>query len=216
MIATNGAGMRAIKYGKMENRVEKLEILTVSSQGEIQIQTLSQTEAKDFFGAEGRLGIVVSATLKIIELPTKKSLIFKTFEKFSEVLAEGEKRKKEKKSDLSAMELISPQVATLLGREKKYVLIIEFENDIDGEITDPEQIQQIRSKRDACYAVCVNAGFPQIEDPELHDHEMEFLQRCEDHEILVYGHIGIGVLHPHFNDSQKDLMHEMYQLVQNL
>jgi len=95
-------------------------------------------------------------------------------------------------------------------------VIIEFENETEGDITDPEEIQNIRAKRDACYAVSVHAGFPQIEDPELHDHEMEFLQRCEDHEILVYGHIGIGVLHPHFNDSQKDLMHEMYQLVQKL
>ena len=216
MIATNGAGMRAIKYGKMQQRVEEIEVLIVNEEGKIEIKTLSHEDANDFFWAEGRFWIVLSATLKVIELPTKKSLIFKTFEKGSEALEFVKEIKKEKKSELSAMELINPWVSELLWWEKKYAVIIEFENETEGDITDPEEIQNIRAKRDACYAVSVNAGFPQIEDPELHDHEMEFLQRCEDHEILMYGHIGIGVLHPHFNDSQKDLIHEMYQLVQKL
>jgi len=56
----------------------------------------------------------LSATLKVIELPTKKSLIFKTFEKGREALEFVKEIKKEKKSELSAMELINPGVSELL------------------------------------------------------------------------------------------------------
>jgi hypothetical protein len=35
----------------------------------------------------------------------------------------------------------------------------------------------------------VNAGYPQIEDPEIHEHEEDLFQRCEKNNIPVYGHI---------------------------
>ena len=38
----------------------------------------------------------------------------------------------------------------------------------------------------------------------------------EEKHIPAYWHIGIGVLHPHFNEEQKELMDEMYKFVQEL
>jgi hypothetical protein len=40
--------MRAIKYGKMENRVEALEVLYVDDKNEIRIKRLSGEEKDDF------------------------------------------------------------------------------------------------------------------------------------------------------------------------
>ena len=38
----------------------------------------------------------------------------------------------------------------------------------------------------------------------------------EEKHIPTYWHIGIWVLHPHFNEDQKELMDEMYKFVQDL
>ena len=216
MIATNWAWMRAIKYWKMEKWVEEMEILTVNDKKEIKIQTLSRNEAEDFFWAEWSLGIILSAKLKLTKKPTSSSLIFRDFYNLYNAILYIKSIRNEKNFDLSAFEIISPQVAKTIWLEDKYYVLIEYENSTDWNITDSDEIKSIREKRDACYAATVNAGYPQIEDPEIHEHEEDLFKWCEKNNIPVYGHIWIGVLHPHFNDDQEDLMDEMYKLVQEL
>jgi len=41
--------MRAIKYGKMQQRVEEIEVLIVNEEEKIEIKTLSHEDANDFF-----------------------------------------------------------------------------------------------------------------------------------------------------------------------
>jgi len=216
MIATNGAWMRAIKYWKMEKWVEEMEVLTVNDKKEIKIQTLSHNEAEDFFWAEWSLGIILSAKLKLTKKPTDFSLIFKDFHNLYNAVLYVKSIRDKKNFDLSAFEIISSQVAKTIWLEEKYYVLIEYENSTDWNITDPNEIKSIREKRDACYAATVNAGYPQIEDPEIHEHEEDLFQRCEKNNVPVYGHIWIWVLHPHFNSEQKELMDDMYTLVQEL
>jgi len=216
MIATNWAWMRAIKYWKMEKWVEEMEVLTVNDKKEIKIQTLSHDEAEDFFWAEWSLGIILNAKLKLIKKPESSSLIFRDFDKLDNALLFVNSIKDKKNLELSALEIINPQVAKTVWLEDKYYVLVEYENSTDWNITNPNEIKSIREKRDACYAATVNAGYPQIEDPELHEHEENLFQRCEKNNIPVYGHIWIWVLHPHFNDDQENLMDEMYKLVQEL
>ena len=216
MIATNWAWMRAIKYGKMENRVEEIEVLTVDEKKNVKIQNLNGNEAKDFFWSEWTLGIILSAKLKIIKKPESSSLIVKSFDHKENALTFVKSVEKEKNPDLSALEIISPKIAKTIGLDDKYYVIVEYENKIDGEIKDADEIANIRAKRDACYAATVNLWFPQIEDPELNQNEDQLFDRFEKNDIPFYGHIGIGVLHPHFSGEQEYLMDEMYQLVQKL
>ena len=216
MIATNWAWMRAIKYWKMEKRVEEIEVLTVNEKKEIKIQTLSHDEAIDFFWAEWSLGIVLNAKLKLTKKPTSFSLIFKEFYNLYNAILYIKAVKDKKNYDLSALEIINPQVAKTIWLEDKYYVLIEYENDSDWNVKDLDEIKEIWSKRDACYAATVNSGYPQIEDPELHEHIEDLLKWCEDNNIPLYGHIGIWVLHPHFKDSQEDLMDKMYKFVQEL
>ena len=216
MIATNWAWMRAIKYWKMEKWVEEMEVLTVNDKKEIKILTLSHNEAEDFFWAEWSLGIILSAKLKLTKKPAYSSLIFRNFYNLYNAALYVKSIKNEKNFDLSALEIISPQVAKLIWLEDKYYVLIEYENLSDWNIKDPDEIKSIREKRDACYAATVNAGYPQIEDPELHENIEELFKWCEKNNIPVYGHIWIWVLHPHFKDNQEDLMDEMYKFVQGL
>ena len=216
MIATNWAWMRAIKYWKMEKWVEEMEVLTVNEKKEIKIQTLSHDEAIDFFWAEWNLGIILNAKLKLTKKPTSFSLIFKEFLNLYNAVLYVKAVKDKNNYDLSALEIINPQVAKTIWLEDKYYVLIEYENDTDWNIKGLDEIKEIRAKRDACYAATVNAGYPQIEDPEVHEHVEDLLKWCEDNNIPLYGHIWIWVLHPHFNDKQEGLMDEMYKLVQKL
>ena len=216
MIATNWAWMRAIKYWKMEKWVEEMEVLTVNEKKEIKIQTLSHDEAIDFFWAEWSLGIILNAKLKLTKKPTSFSLIFKEFLNLYNAVLYVKAVKDKNNYDLSALEIINPQVAKTIWLEDKYYVLIEYENDTDWNIKGLDEIKEIRAKRDACYAATVNAGYPQIEDPEVHEHVEDLLKWCENNNIPLYGHIWIWVLHPHFNDKQEGLMDEMYKLVQKL
>lgn len=216
MIATNWAWMRAIKYWKMEKWVEEMEVLTVNEKKETKIQTLSHDEAMDFFWAEWSLGIILNAKLKLTKKPTSFSLIFKEFYNLYNAVLYVKAVKDKNSYDLSALEIINPQVAKTIWLENKYYVLIEYENDSDWDVKDLDEIKEIWSKRDACYAATVNAWYPQIEDPEIHEHVEDLLKWCENNNVPIYGHIGIWVLHPHFNNEQEELMDKMYKFVQEL
>ena len=216
MIATNWAWMRAIKYWKMEKWVEEMEVITVSDQKEVKVQTLSWDDAQDFFWSEWTLGIILNTKLKLIKKPTASSLNFKSFDNLDNALMYVKSIRDKKNHELSALEIINPQAAKTVWLEDKYYVLVEYENSTDGEITNPIEIKSAWEKRDACYAATVNAWYPQIEDPEIHENEEKFLKWLEEKHIPAYWHIGIGVLHPHFNEEQKELMDEMYKFVQEL
>ena len=216
MIATNWAWMRAIKYWKMEKWVEEMEVITVSAQKEVKVQTLSWDEAEDFFWSEWTLGIILNAKLKLIKKPTASSLNFKSFDNLDNALMYVKSIRDKKNPELSAVEIINPQVSKTIWLDEKYYVLVEYENDSDWDIKDLGEIKNIWSKRDACYAATVNAWYPQIEDPEIHENEEKFLKWLEEKHIPAYWHIWIGVLHPHFNEKQKELMDEMYKFVQEL
>lgn len=217
MISTNGAGMRAIKYGKMENRVEELEVLLVDKDKNIEIKTIKWNQIKDFLWSEWMLGLILQAKLKLITKPTEKSIDFFSFDSLEEALSKVEEIKKTQDSDISALELINPKVAKLLDLENKYYILVEYENVSTWSIKDSKTIEEIRAKRDACYSVVVNAWYDQIEDPQVWPNwQKEMLNRFEKNGIPMFGHIWTGILHPHFKQDEKKLVDQMYQLVQKL
>ena len=216
MIATNWAWMRAIKYWKMENRVEELEVLTVSQDKEVKVENLKYPDGKDFLWSEGHLWIVLQVKLRTIDIPQKSSMEFKEFDSISLALEFVESVKNKNESSLSALEIINPQVAEYLSLNKKYYVLVEYENPEIWAIKDEKEIRDIRDKRDACYAVTIAAWYDQIEDPEIHSNYEEFFKWFEEKNIPIFWHIGIWVLHPHFKSSQSDLKDEMYKMVQKL
>ncbi len=84
-IAQNSAGARCFKYGATKNYI--LDMLIVTANGEL-LHTGSNTSKNAagynlgslFIGSEGTLGIVVSATLKLIPKPEDRQLIMAYFD----------------------------------------------------------------------------------------------------------------------------------------
>lgn len=86
-IATNASGMKKNKYGNIEDLVLDLNVVTPA--GELSRGSIVPREStgpdprRSFFGSEGNLGIITSATVKIFPLPELQhygSVIFRSFE----------------------------------------------------------------------------------------------------------------------------------------
>lgn len=70
-IATGGYGVGSFPFGHLKNQIEAIEVLFPS--GEIKSVHQDDAEFSRFFGTEGQLGIILTATLKLRKKP-KKSL----------------------------------------------------------------------------------------------------------------------------------------------
>lgn len=217
MIATNGAGMRAVKYWKMENWVKRLEVLYVDRGKKIQSTMLSGDQMFDFFWSEGGLWVVVEAELWILPLVWKKTATVRYCDDLKDAMNFVNSIMEEKNDTLSALEILNPIVATMLWERNQYLVFVEYEDEFSWEIKDEALIAQHWKKRDACYSVIVNAWYNQIEDPKIpQEHRLEFFEWFENHHLPIFWHIGIGVLHPHFKEDQMGLIDEMYDFVQKL
>ena len=108
MIATNAAGLHAVRYGRMSDWVE--EVVLVDGKGEV--HRLTADDRKASTGREGVTGMIVQATLRLTEVPVIRSLTLFSFEHSVEML----KQVKELKTNpaLSALEYLNPHAAAWL------------------------------------------------------------------------------------------------------
>ena len=65
MIATDAAGLRAVRYGSMRRWVERVTLVD----GRGRIRELSGERLADVVGREGVTGFIVEATLRLAALP---------------------------------------------------------------------------------------------------------------------------------------------------
>lgn len=208
MIATNAAGMRSIKYGKMENWVEELEAIDGSG-NKIKIE---KEKIKDFCGKEGTSGIITKAKLRLIEKPRKRSISLLEFQDLKEILDKVKELKKDK--EISALEYIDKTTSKLAKLGEKHHLIIEYEND-KGEIKE-SKMQEIWNMRDGLYPLVAKEGYVVIEDPKIELERInELLDWLEMNEIPTFGHIGMGIIHPHFKKNSEKIK-EMFKIVKKL
>ncbi|WP_397363875.1 FAD-binding oxidoreductase [Olleya sp. R77988] len=110
-ISTNAGGIRVLKYGMTRQLVLGLEV--VLPNGEV-ISSLKQM-LKDnsgydlkqlFIGAEGTLGIVTTAVLKLEEIPVSRNSVFLAFSQFEKIIRFLKLVKKGLGGQLSAFEFI--------------------------------------------------------------------------------------------------------------
>jgi D-lactate dehydrogenase (cytochrome) len=85
MIANNASGIKTIKYGATKDNVMRMEVVTAN--GDIMhVGTRARKDSSGydlmhlFVGAEGTLGIVTEATLKLAPLPANYSAVLAAFE----------------------------------------------------------------------------------------------------------------------------------------
>jgi len=92
IIATNAGGLKVFRYGMTRNLVLGLEVVladgTIISSMKKIIKDNSAYDLKQLFvGAEGTLGLVTSAVLKLVEAPTSRTSAFVGIDGFENVVA---------------------------------------------------------------------------------------------------------------------------------
>ncbi len=192
MIATNAAGLHAVRYGRMSDWVE--EVIVVDGNGDV--HQLSASDRKIFAGREGVTGMIVQATLRLTEIPTSRSLTLFSFEYLAEMLKQVKQLKTN--SALSALEYLNPHAAALIGWTARHYVLVEYHS-AEGEIRDPAEMANLWGARESLSARLTQAGFPISEDPQFPPEALEDnLDWLTAQNIPVFGHLGVGILHPRF------------------
>ena len=205
-ISTDAAGMRAIKYGRMSDWVSWVEVID----GTGKLLRLSPDEIK---ATEGLLGIITEARLKLSDIIVDISLTVATLENIDSLMDRiGEL----KAQNPISLEFFDKRTAELAGLKPMYHLFAEFEGNA-GEITDEERIAKLKRLREGTGPALSANGYLIMEDPKIPDENMShFLRWLRRHDVPVFGHIGIGILHPRFKTTQKQLIDSMYKQVAKL
>lgn len=208
MIAANAVGSRAIKYGRTSDWIQSLEIID----GKAEKRELRKLDLMDVAGMEGITAIITKATLKLSPIKNRTAN-FVEAENIEEVMLAVDKIKREK--EISMIEFLDKETSTLLGFPDKYHLIIEYENN-KGMIYDKEY-EKLMETRDKTYPVLAEKGYVIIEDPKLLSSKLsEFISWLEENNIPVFGHLGVGILHPCFKEGEEGKIDEMMKIVKKM
>jgi FAD/FMN-containing dehydrogenase len=195
MIATDAAGLRAVRYGTMRNWVEEVTLID----GLGRVHRLQGDALSDAVGREGVTGFIIQATLKLSPLVTQRTVSLLAFDDEEALLAQRDRWLKDPK--LTALEYINRHAAAALGWEARPHLLVEFDSD-GGEIQEPERIASLWRARDGLYPVLARKGHSVIEDPQLDgDALAELLVWLDAEGIPAFGHLGVGIVHPCFRDG---------------
>ena len=208
MIATNAAGMLSPKYGKVEEWIKSMTIMD----GTGKAFNLNEIEAKEFIGTEGCCAIIVDAKLKLKE---KNEDISSDLLEFSDLMTMMNKVNELKDDNaVLAVEYINKHAAKLADMKPKEYLLIKYQGQ-KGKIKlgDDNEIWKLREN---LYSVLVEKDYPRIEDPWIdRENIIKFLEWTDKKGIPCYGHLGYGILHPHFRRNQPEL-NEMFDLLKEI
>lgn len=208
MIATDAVGSRALKYGRTSGWVKWVEIID----GNGQIHKKGITELSDYSGMEGITGVIVKACLKLSPKKNRTATLFGS-DSYEEIISVT--RDLKRNPEISMIEFLGKFVSKKMGLEKKYNLIVEYENN-SGTLSSQEY-KELLDLRENVSILMGEEGYTHIEDPKvLLDRSGQLLKWIEGKHVPVYGHIGSGIFHPRFNEEQKKYIPEMMKLVKRL
>jgi len=208
MIATDAVGARAIKYGRTSNWVKWVEV--VDGNGEVSRRGV--TELSDYAGMEGITGVIVRACLKLSPLK-KRSASLVRVDSLEEIVSIV--RNLKRNFAVSMIEFLDGSISKGIGLGEGHHLIVEYE-DGSGELKGGEYDELIET-RDKIYPWIAGEGYSRIEDPKIMiDRFVKLIEWLEVRGIPVFGHIGVGILHPCFSKEQEKFIPEMMKLVKRL
>ncbi len=205
MISTNASGLRSVKFGSMKDWID--EVIMINGKGKVVIC------GNEICGLEGTLGLILETKLRITDIFVERSMNLidiEVFEKIPEVIREL------KKNEATMIEYLDKYSCEKIGIESegdKGCIIACFENEV-GDITSEKEIRKIIGKREGVYPVLANEGRFLIEDPRMDIEKIpKLLQFLENLNTPVFGHIGVGILHPCFKPQEKEKIHDLYRFV---
>ena len=208
MIATNAAGMRAVRYGKMIDWIEELEVID----GMGRLFKASKKNIAHFCGTEGTAGVVTKVKLKLTKHSKMRSLDMFKLETMEELIDVVKSLDKDK---LNAVEYVDKVAARITGLGTPYYYLFVEYNDDTGQIFNEEEIEMTWKMRESVGIVLASEGYCIDEDPKLPLEKIPIIiDWLEQHDIPSFGHIAIGIIHPRFKTSE--LLPGMYKLVEEL
>jgi FAD/FMN-containing dehydrogenase len=208
MIAKNSSGNREIKYGRMLNWTDSLEVID----GKAEQIKISKSDLSDYIGMEGTTGAIVKIVLRLTNKKSRSLTILKSLN-LEEVFVAN--RKLRLKQDISSIDLLSKDLSVLLGLENKYHIFVETENE-EGNFKGPSYIEFLKLKNKAYKKAAVEGFFYMTNVKFLIDSLQDFLLYLEDKKIPFIGHLASGVIFPLFKPDQIEKMQEAMKFAKRL
>lgn len=202
--ATNAAGEKALRYGKMRKWIESVRIVFPDA-------SVRWEDPDIFVGSEGIYGVITELKLKLKKPAEKTSISVFEFDSIDEII----EKIKELKSKAVSIEMVNKKASQIAELGEKNFLLVEFEDD-SGQITDPKEIEKKWEIREGMGPILTSTGHILMEDPQIPENKMaEFLRWLEEKDIPAFGHIAIGIVHPRFARG-SDLIDEMFEFIQKI
>lgn len=196
MIANNASGTRTVRYGSTKSHVLRLAVALANGDiMEMGTRASKSSSGYDliplFVGSEGTLGIVVEATLRLQGIAAESSAAIATFPS-TEAAAGAVFAIIRSGLDPASIELLGPECAELINREKKMhlavcpTLFMEFHGPSRKHLAEVLEIV-----REICYQEACRDFRPGLERGERDS----FLKaRHELGEMIIRSHPDCGVL----------------------
>jgi glycolate oxidase len=208
MIAMNTQGLDAY-YGKTGDYVLELEVVD----GDGKKLKVSGSELKYFIGMEGITGIIVTAKLKLLTEPKKKTVsIFK----FNTIKAMADKALiLDKFKNVMEIECYDELCSSIMGLDGVYHLIVGYSNEA-GLIRDEEEIAKLDEMKEKLQHILINKKYTIREDPDVpFDYIPKFLHWLQKEGVPCFGHMKSRVFHPCFREGTSR-NEEMYLLIKSM
>ncbi len=204
-IALNSSGSRELKYGKIKNWLESLEVVN----GKSECITVSRSDTSDFCGMEGLTGVIVRAKLRLTTKKTRTFTVLKS-DSFQELLDATRTIKLD--HEVSIVDMLGKTISSFLGLESKYHLIIEYESN-KGNLKNGAYAHFL-NLRNSAYPVLASKGFTLIEDPKLFtDRLADFLRYLEQHNVPYWCNLGSGVVYACFKPEEQGKRLHAFEII---
>ena len=203
LLGVNQMSRRSYKNKRLKEHVLNIEAFDGTGK--------HYTEAnKAFIGKEGVGSIITKATIKIQKKHDNYTTTLKDYTEKHELLAELEELQTH--LGISSIEYLNPKMSEYLGMKKTHHLLIEYIGE-DGEIKNQEVQAGLWKQRARAWSAATKQGYGVLEDVTIPKHKLyEFLEWCDERQLPVTGHIGVGILHPLLkNDCTTEQRKELYE-----
>jgi FAD/FMN-containing dehydrogenase len=143
IISTNAGGSAVIRYGNMRSLVMGLEVVLASGDVWTALNGLRKDNSgydlkQLFIGAEGTLGLITAATLKLMPLPHTREVYWLTTDSLSSAVSTLSFLKNHVGENISAFEIMSSECLHLVGKhfptlpipayqENQWAILVELE-----------------------------------------------------------------------------------------
>jgi FAD/FMN-containing dehydrogenase len=162
---------------------------------------------------EGTTGIILSVKLKTIDSPVAPTISIFSFSTITALVDKVKELKEDAR--IKSIEYIDELCSDYIGLGDDLHIIAEFEG-AGGDIEDIEEIEGIYAIRNKLSTHLKSAKYIISEDPEVPLENLDkFLHWLRQWNIPTFGHIGKGIIHPHFKENENR-REEMFKVLKQL